>query len=253
MNPYKYKGRKFWIGAGWSDAPHLSEETKRDLLRSIPPYQRDARVSGIPQLGSGAIYPIPESDIIVDSFPIPDHWPRSYGMDVGWNKTAVVWGARDNAQGIIYLYSEYYRGQAEPSVHTQGIKARGNWIPGVIDPASRGRSQHDGKQLLKLYMELGLDLHTAKNDVETGIYQVWELLSSGRLKIFKDRMPNWLTEFRLYQRDKDGKVVKEHDHLMDATRYFIMSGRDLMRIKPIEKKQNLVYSYGDRSETSWMN
>jgi hypothetical protein len=34
---------------------------------------------------------------------IPDSWPRAFGMDVGWNRTAVVWGARDPGSGVIYL------------------------------------------------------------------------------------------------------------------------------------------------------
>ena len=40
---------KFVIMADWDDAPHLSESEKADLLRSSPPYQRDARTKGIPQ------------------------------------------------------------------------------------------------------------------------------------------------------------------------------------------------------------
>jgi hypothetical protein len=34
----------------------------------------------------------------------------------------------------------------------------------------------------------------------------------------------WLDEFRRYRYDEKQRVVKEHDHLMDATRYAIMSG-----------------------------
>jgi hypothetical protein len=59
--------------------------------------------------------------------------------------------------------------------------------------------------------------------VETGIYDVWQRLSSGRLKVFRG-MKNWLSEFRLYRRDDKGRVVKDNDHLMDATRYLVMSG-----------------------------
>jgi hypothetical protein len=38
---------------------------------------------------------------------------------------------------------------------------------------------------------------------------------------------NWLSEFRLYRRNEKGAVVKENDHLMDATRYLIRTGMDL--------------------------
>ena len=62
---------KYVVMAGWDDVPHLAEQTKKDLYASIPPYQRDARSKGIPQLGSGAIYPVPESEIVCKPFEIP--------------------------------------------------------------------------------------------------------------------------------------------------------------------------------------
>jgi Terminase RNaseH-like domain len=156
--------------------------------------------------------------LLVDPFPIPPHWPQGYGMDVGWNCTAAVWGAHDREHDILYLVHEHRRGQAEPSVNAHGIRAAGEWIPGFIDPASRGRGQKDGSQLLYDYIELGLKLSPADNGVESGLYAVWNRMSTGRLKIFRS-LQNWLQEFRLYRRDDKGHVVKQNDHLMDATRY----------------------------------
>lgn len=245
------KGSKFVVMATWDDVPHLTAAAKEELWNSIPPFQRDARSKGVPQLGAGAIYPVPESDFVVDDFPIPDHWPRCYGLDVGWNRTAAPWGAINRETDTIYLYSEHYRGQAEPSLHADSIRARGDWIPGVIDPASRGRNQADGRQLLQSYIDLGLDLETAFNGVESGIYEVWQRLSTGRLKVFKS-MSNWLFEFRLYRRDEKGHIVKSHDHLMDATRYLVMSGLDRAKVKPSEKKKEIMYSLGDQGH-GWMS
>lgn len=225
----------------WYDVPHLSAETITDMLSRYPPSQREARSKGIPSLGSGAIYPVPEEDILVKDFPIPDLWPRAYGLDVGWNRTAAIWGARDPQSGVIYLYSEHYMSRAEPSINAEGIRARGEWIPGVIDPASRGRSQRDGEQLIQNYADLGLNLTIANNAVEAGLQQVWHLLVSGKLKVFKS-LGYWLEEYRKYQRDEKGHVKKVNDHLMDATRYLILSGRDEMRIKP-DEKQSLIDNY----------
>jgi hypothetical protein len=176
---------KYMTNAGWDDVPHLDERTKKDLLDSTPPFLRDARSKGIPSLGAGAIYPVEESVFLCDPFLIPAYWPKGYGLDVGWNRTAAVWGAHDRDTDTVYLYAEHYRGQAEPSIHAAGIKARGEWIPGVIDPAAKGRSQKDGEQLIINYRELGLDLAPAINSVEAGIYAVWERLSVGKLKVFR--------------------------------------------------------------------
>ena len=141
---------KFVVLATWDDAPHLSDAAKKELWNSIPPYQRDARSKGIPQLGSGAIYPVPESEFAVEPFKIPEFWPQGYGMDVGWNATAAVFGALDRERDVLYLCHGYKKGQAEPTIHATAIRAPGEWIPGFIDPASRGRSQRDGQQLLSM-------------------------------------------------------------------------------------------------------
>src|SRR5262249_5133977 len=124
---------RFVVMATWDDAPHLDEAAKKELWASIPPFQRDARSKGIPQLGAGSICQGPESDLVVEPFAIPPHFPPGYGMDVGWNCTAAIWGAWDRQADILYLTREYARSQAEPSIHVHGIKAAGAWIPGFID------------------------------------------------------------------------------------------------------------------------
>src|ERR1017187_1391194 len=101
------RGAKPVTQCAGSQVPHVDEAAEAQLLASTPLYQRDARTKGIPQLGAGAIYPLAESEILVPRFDIPNHWPRSYGMDVGWNRTAVVWGALDRENGVAYLYREY--------------------------------------------------------------------------------------------------------------------------------------------------
>lgn len=222
------------VMCGWDDVPHLDELTKREMLAKLPPHQRDARTKGIPSLGAGAIYPVPESDLVVAPFELPAHWPRAYGLDVGWNRTAAVWGALDRETDTLYLYSEHYRSQAEPVIHAEAIKQRGAWINGAVDPASRGRSQIDGEQLLHIYRDHGLNISEADNAVESGIYDVWERLSTGRLKVFST-LHHWLTEYRVYRRDDKGRVVKANDHLMDASRYLVRTGLGLASVEPPER------------------
>jgi hypothetical protein len=245
---------KFVVMADWDDVPHLSEEEKIELLASIPPHQRDARTKGVPQLGSGAIYPVPESDVLVDDFDIPAHYVRGYGMDVGWNCTAVVWLAHDRETNVRYVYAIHKRGEAEPSVHADAVRSRGIWIPGRIDPASRGRSQRDGTVLIDDYVDQGLFLDVAPNAVESGLLEVWRLLSTGRLRVFRS-CHAWIEEFRLYRRDAKGRIVKQNDHLMDATRYAVLSGTEWMTNEPVSQRDEELIRHIDVGGESlgWMH
>ena len=60
--------------------PHLDEAAKAQIRAPTPPWLGDARTKGIPQMGAGVIYQVPESDILVPPFAIPKHWPRSYAL-----------------------------------------------------------------------------------------------------------------------------------------------------------------------------
>jgi hypothetical protein len=95
----------------------------------------------------------------------------------------------------------------------------------------------------------------AVNAVEAGITEVWNLLVSGRLKVMAS-LSNWFREFRKYHRDDkgSGKIVKHSDHLMDATRYLIVSGRPLMRTKPEPRPRIIERDWGPRytGPQSWM-
>lgn len=249
--PEKQDGSKAVVSATWDDVPHLSEQAKKDLLAAIPPFQRDARSKGLPQLGAGQIYPLPESSFVVDPFEVPKHWPRAYGLDVGWNWTAAVFGATDRETDTDYIYSVYKAGQAEPAVHAAAIKSRGV-LPGAIDPASRGRSQVDGRQLIQEYRGQDLDLTEAKNAVEAGVFAVWERLTTGRLKLFRGACDPLISEMRLYRRDEKGKIVKENDHACDGLRYYEMTGRNVARA-PIPKNAKIdpLIVAGDTSG-AWM-
>lgn len=223
---------KIAVLVSWWDVPHLDEAQKSAMMKSIPAWQRDARSRGTPSLGAGAIYPIPEDDMLIDPFEIPSHWPRSYGFDTGWKRTAAIWIAWDPETGGAVAYDEYYRGQVDPAIHARGIKRRGEWMTGVIDPAARGARGHSGDKLLDVYRDLGLKLELADNAVIAGLLATWDALSTGQLKLFRT-LSNTRNEMRLYRRNEKGEIVKQNDHLMDALRYAVMSGRSQAKIPPI--------------------
>lgn len=211
------------IKCGWGDVPHLTDDMISEMTKGMMPHLREARMNGTPTLGSGAIYPVPEEDIVFDPSQLQlDHaWRRAFGFDVGWKRNAGIWGAYDEDADVVYLYDEYYRGYAEPAVHASACKAKGQWIPCIIDSAANGSNQIDGRKLFHLYQQEGLNCINANKAVDAGLLSVYQRLSTGRLKVSKN-LVNWLNEFRIYRRDDKGRIVKENDHLMDATRYLIM-------------------------------
>jgi len=249
---------KFHIKIGWNDAPHLTEEIKAEMRRKYAsqPHLLKTRELGEPGQGEGAIYPVDLDNLLVDPFDIPSHWPRGFGMDVG--KTAVVWGAHDKPNDILYLYREYYSEEYNPALHAFAIKGRDSrdaWIPGFVDPAALGSSQVDGHKLYRIYkLEHRLNLSLADNAVEAGLRHMLERMQSGRLKVFRT-LPRWQKEFLRYHRMSietvfgiSSKVVKKDDHIMDASRY-LDSRVTSMIVKPSRPPRPASPTY---SERGWM-
>jgi len=225
---------RFCIGKKWDgEIPHLSLEEQARMRDSFAPWELTARTEGMPTLGAGAVFPVAEEDIVCDPIDLPLHWPRFAGFDVGWKRTACAWFAYDQTNDVIYLYGEYYRGYAEASIHAEAIKARGKWIPIAIDPASNTPTQKDGDKLFVEYHNMGLNICKADNAVTAGILDMLQRFSTGRLKVFKTCV-NFLNEFRMYQYDKDGRIRKQDDHLMDAARYGIRTGFKIKQVIPEE-------------------
>jgi hypothetical protein len=125
---------------------------------------------------------------------------------------------------VLYLHDAYKRESPEVAIHIEAMKARGKWLRGVGDAAALVMTVHDATQLISVYQAAGIDLELPDKAVETGIQEVWELMSAGRLKVFSS-LSAWWDEWRMYHRDEKGRIVKKDDHLMDASRYLVRSGR----------------------------
>ena len=91
---------------------------------------------------------------------------------------------------MLYLDGEHW-GEADPAVHVAAIRARGEWIPGLIDLFDNGRDRLDGIRLMEIYGGLGLHLQQLDNSLESGILQVSQRMRSGRLKVFPRSRNIW--------------------------------------------------------------
>lgn len=240
------------------DAEHIPPAERARIIASFPSHEREARAKGVPTMGSGRIFPVEESLITEPAFLIPDHWPRLAGIDFGWDHpTAAMWGAWDRDTDTLHLYDAYRVREQPVIVHAAAIKARGAWIP-VAWP--HDGLQHDkgaGIELAEQYKEQGVsmlhemaqfpesDEHTATSrvSVEAGLSEMLDRMLTGRLKVAA-HLTEWFDEFRLYHR-KDGKVVKEYDDLLSATRYLMMMLR-YAKTKPVQSTE-----WKGRARASW--
>lgn len=205
------------------DAPHYSQEERQRIIESYPAHEREARARGVPVLGSGRVFPVEESALSVSAFPVPSHWAVIAGMDFGWDHPfAAVSLAWDRECDIVYVTGVYRIRNETPLVHAATLKAWGK----VCFAWPHDGLQHEkgsGKSLADLYRSHGLDLlpdkatHPAGGfSLEAGIFDLLERMRTGRFRVFA-HLQEWFEEFRLYHR-KDGRVVKERDDLMSATR-----------------------------------
>lgn len=238
------------IQATWDDAPHMTKEIRDQILSALPPHERKMREMGIPQLGSGLVFPIAEDDIVCEHFEIPDYFPRICAIDFGWDHpTACTWIAWDRDSDIVYVYDSYAMRQETVPVHASAIKSRGFWIPVVYPMDGRQADKGSGKSLAVQYREEGVNLlrehftnppqtgmkeGSGGNSVEAGVMEMLTRFQTKRLKIFENQ-GKLMEELRMYHR-KEGKIVPMNDDVISALRYAVMSLRKA-RVRNTEPMQ----------------
>lgn len=221
-SPLQLKTSKAVVFAGWDDAPWLTEEAKVRILAACPPHLRQARSTGVPGDTGGMVFPLPMSEITVDDFPIPNHWKLLNGIDPGWHNTGALFGAIDPDSDTLYIYADYKQGNVQPVVNAEAVKTKSKWAdaPVIFDYAGMGgRKEED--QIRTIYKKHGLKLINADKSVEAGIAEVWERMSTGRLKIFRS-CREFLKELATYSRDDKGKIIRVNNHCCDVVRYMCM-------------------------------
>lgn len=210
------------------DAEHYTPAQRAQIVASYPAHEREARAKGIPTMGSGLIFPVPEDDIIVDPFDIPAHWPQIGALDFGWDHpTAAVNLAWDRDSDVVYVTKDYREREKTPILHAAALKPWGIWLPWSWPHDGQQHEKGSGETLAQQYKAQGLAMlpnnatfADGGNSVEAGLMEMLDRMQTGRWKVFRT-CPRWLEERRTYHR-KDGKVVKERDDTISASRYGMM-------------------------------
>jgi len=242
------------------DALHISKEQRDIVIAGFRDHERDARSKGIPILGSGRIFPVVENKIKYDptTLPLgpgtfPGHFVHLGGIDFGWDHpTAAVHLVWDRDSDIVYVTQAYRVKEAPILEHCGALRSWGDWLPWAWPHDGLQHDKGSGETLAHQYENHGLEMlpdratfEDGGNGVEAGIMDMLDRMQTGRLKV-ANHLEDWFDEFRLYHR-KDGKVVKEYDDLLSATRYGIMMLREAVPVGGMDSGQVLDYTYLNRS------
>lgn len=225
----KLTGRRHVTVATIDDALHFTAAQRQAIIDQYPDHEREARTKGIPALGSGRIFPIPESEITCEPFDPPYYWRWIGCLDFGWDHP---FGAAklvyDPDNDRIYVTQVYRIEQKTPHEHCTVIRNWGEWLPWAWPHDGLHTEKGTGVDLGRQYRDAGLNMlpemarypSSKGNSVEAGLMDMLDRMRTGRWKVFRTCF-EWLEEFRLYHRE-DGKVVKIRDDVISATRAGLM-------------------------------
>ena len=240
------------------DAEHIPEADRVKIIASYAPHERDARTRGIPILGSGRIFPVSDDSLMVPSFPIPAHWPQIGAIDFGWDHpTAAVKLAWDRDADVVYVTQCHKMREATPVMHAITLKPWGSELPWAWPHDGLQHDKGSGDQLAELYRRQGMKMLPERaqyegergSGVEAGLMDMLDRMQTDRWKVFS-HLSEWFDELRLYHR-KDGRVVKQHDDAMSASRYGLMMLRFAKVTMPKRRIVDRV-SAGNSGSSSWM-
>ena len=236
------------------DALHIPAEERDRIIAAFAPHEREARAKGVPTLGSGRIFPVAESELEWTASALPPHVVYLGGIDFGWDHpTAAVKCAWDKDSDVFYVITAYKRSEQTPLIHAGALRPWGDWLPWAWPHDGLQHDKGSGKKLADQYSDHGLEMMPSKatfpdgsNGVEAGIVEMLDAMKTGRFKVAA-HLHDWWEEFRLYHRD-NGKVVKEFDDLMSATRYAWMMRRHAV----VEGGDDYGDDYYQQREGGWM-
>jgi Terminase RNaseH-like domain/Terminase large subunit, T4likevirus-type, N-terminal len=151
------------------DAEHYTQEQRDAIISSYPVHEREARIKGIPTLGSGRVFAVSEEEISEDAFTIPAHWPLIGGLDFGWDHpTAAAKIAWDRDADCIHLIAVYRARESTPVIHAGALKPWGASLPWAWPHDGLQHDKGSGDQLATIYRKQGLNMLPERATFEDG-------------------------------------------------------------------------------------
>ena len=204
------------------DNPFLPEAFKENLKREyMGTVFYDRYILGLWVSAEGLIYPMYDNTAPTEERPYEKY---VVSMDYGiQNPTAMgLWGL---CEGVWYQIKEYYHSGRETNeqktdqqYYDELVKLAGDlpiWRL-IIDPSA-------SSFIALVNQKKRFTILKANNDVLDGIQHTAQCLTEGKIKI-NDCCKRTIQEYGLYRWDEksaEDKPIKENDHAMDMTRYFV--------------------------------
>lgn len=215
------------------DALHLLPEDRKKIIAAYAPWEREARIMGVPLLGSGRIFITPESALMEPGIQpelIPAYWRKIWGTDFGidhpFAAALLLWDVEND---IIHVHHVFRQSDTLPIQHAFHMKRVAAAVP-VAWPQDGTQRQTDGDTLAAHYRRHGLIMlgehgtwPDGGNSTEAGVLELDERMQTGRFKV-AEHLTEFFEEYRLYHRDK-GKIVKLKDDILSAVRTGVMMKR----------------------------
>lgn len=226
------------------DNPSLSERVKKRYESTYSGVFYQRYIKGLWVAAEGLIYDAFEEARHVLKQPVETHGEYYVSSDYGTQNATVflLWQQEKNSERWICLKEYYYSGRENMRQKTVGeyVDDLIVWLEGIvpnriiIDPSATPLKAELRKR--------GLQTRDADNDVKDGIADVSSMLKNDRIA-FDASCKKTLEEFGAYMWDPkaadrgEDAPIKEHDHAMDAIRYFVRT-QHLARAK---KKYTSIY------------
>jgi phage terminase large subunit-like protein len=218
---------------------HISAERREVLSGEYDDAERETRLEGTPQLGTGPVFPLELLPTMVKSFnpdsDIPFYARWCVGIDFGFGHpfaAALIAWAPDTGQ--IWVVDSFRMERSSALYHVQRIHSmtRGLRVPVAWPHDGNQHDKGSGLPLSLQYKTFGANMMadhavnhgTKMNSVDPALEEMREMMFGGKLTI-AGHNHELLDEMRNYHRDEDYKIVKQRDDLISALRYAIMMRR----------------------------
>lgn len=209
----------------------LSEKVKERYRSMYTGVFYKRYIQGLWSMAEGIIYDMFDTGRhvkkISEFFDVLINGGRYVSIDYGTQNATAMLLWNKGTDKIWYCMREYYysgRDEGKQKTDSEYADDLKEWLNGVniraiiVDPSAAS--------FIAELRKRGYKVLKANNDVEDGIRLVGTMLNQGKIA-FSDSCVNTIKEFGSYIWDEkasergEDKPVKEHDHAMDAVRYFV--------------------------------